>query len=616
MQTASASLEIRKGALASAAKRDAAFLEKQLAKVPAALHGVMRQQYGYLLNKSEGGLFWANSWLRNRVNSPAMQEAREAGALLDEEETRQLADIKAENTARQMDEKALGKFAASRAALTDDAINKAVSGVPDQYKQLAAVMAAGRAIMDAKIKPGTPADEENQQGFIARAKCPIWWRRNLRKQSAQALDQCHREIGRVKRGLEVYCADVTVQRRRAQNMKNREALEAVLMESDDGIRATLADLADRSTANPELRRIELMVRCRGIESWARQVGYVSDFWTITAPSKYHRFRSDGRSNRAWNRTTPAQVSRYLSKLWARIRADIKNEGLTMLGLRVTEPHHDGTPHWHVLVHCPEVQRERIREIVRKHAMREDADERGAASARFEAVAIDPNRGSATGYVAKYIAKNITGNGHAPDDYEAQDATARTAGRVDAWASCWRIRQFQFFGLRSAPVGLWRACRRIREPVELDAGIEKLRLAADAGDYGEFIARAAESLAALLSESTGELGQYGDLKQPVPIAIKTASAVMPLERREWRMVVGDRSPFGLLSARENREPWSSGNNCTGSQNEAVSGFRCKGNSAKSGRSGGPFRLSVDDEGAGVARAGENASGASSGNGGPN
>ena len=559
MQTASASLEIRKGALASAAKRDAAFLEKQLAKVPAALHGVMRQQYGYLLNKSEGGQFWANSWLRNRVNSPAMQEAREAGALLDEDQIRVDANLRA-----RIAEVEIQGIAASFAQRVSERLQS-------ESSELARLAVAARSIREARLsahKVFAPVGKKipnacyTVRGFIERSKCPIWWRRQLRRQSAQALDQCHREIGRVKRGLEVYCADVTVQRRRAQNMKNREALEAVLMESDDGIRATLADLADRSTANPELRRIELMVRCRGIETWAKQVGYVSDFWTITAPSKYHRFRSDGRSNRAWNGTTPAQVSRYLSKLWARIRADIKNEGLTMLGLRVTEPHHDGTPHWHVLVHCPEVQRDRIREIVRKHAMREDADERGAASARFEAVAIDPNRGSATGYVAKYIAKNITGNGHAPDDYEAQDATARTAGRVDAWASCWRIRQFQFFGLRSAPVGLWRACRRIREPVEFDAGIERLRLAADAADYGEFIARAAESLAALLSESTGELGQYGDLKQPVPIAIKTASAVMPLERREWRMVVGDRSPFGLLSARENREPWSSGNNCTG------------------------------------------------------
>lgn len=561
MQTASASLESRKGAVALATKRDAAFLEIQLAKVPAALHQVMRKQYGYLLNSKNQ--FNANTWLRNRVNSPAMEEAREAGALLDEEETRQLGEIKAKNTARQVDEKILGKFAVSRAALTDDAINKAVSEVPDQYKQLAAVMAAGRAILDAKIKPASPADEENPQGFVLRAKCSIWWRRQLRRQSAQALDQCHREIGRVKRGLEVYCADATVVRRRSQNMKNREALEATLMESDDGIRATLADLADRSTANPELRRIELMVRSRGIETWAKEVGYVSEFWTVTAPSRYHRFRADGRSNRAWNRTTPAQVAGYLSKLWSHMRAEFLREGITVMGLRVAEPHHDGTPHWHILAHMPEAQRDRAREIVRKHAMKVDGDEKGAASARFEAVAIDQNRGSATGYIAKYIAKNIVGNSHAPDDYEAQDATARTAARVDAWASCWRIRQFQFFGLRAAPVGLWRACRRIREPVDMDIGLEKLRIAADRGDYGDFIMRAAESMAALLSESTGELGAYGDLKQPVPVAIKTTSAAMPLQRREWRMVIGDRSPFGLGFgvARKNCVPRSSGNNCT-------------------------------------------------------
>lgn len=582
MQTVSATAQLMQTAQHGAKVRERAFVEAQMAKVPAALHGVMRKQYGYHLNREGGGLFAANSWLRNRVNSPAMEQAREAGALLDEEETRQLGEIKANNTSARIDEKAIDRIAEHRATLVYDEIDKATFEVPERYKQLAAVVAAGRAILDAKIKPSSPADEENPQGFVLRAKCKIWWRRQLRRQSAQALDQCHRELGRVKRGLEVYCADATVARRRSQNMKNREALEATLMESDDGIQATLAELADRSTANPELRRIELMVRCRGLETWAKEVGYVSDFWTITAPSKYHRFRSDGRSNRSWNRTTPAQVARYLSKLWARIRAELNREGLTMLGLRVTEPHHDGTPHWHVLAHMPEAQRDRIREIVRKHALAEDGSERGAAASRFEAVGIDPNRGSATGYVAKYISKNIAGNGHAADDFEAQDATAKTAGRVDAWASCWRIRQFQFFGLRSAPVGLWRACRRIREPVEIDEAIEKLRLAADAGDYGEFIKRAAESAAALLSESTGEIGAYGDPRAPVPFAITTDSALMPLQRREWRMVIGDRSPFGLLSAREHRAPWSSGNNCTGSGN-ATNADRASGrNRTKSDR----------------------------------
>jgi len=57
------------------------------------------------------------------------------------------------------------------------------------------------------------------------------------------------------------------------------------------------------------------------------------------------------------------------------------------------------------------QAERVREIMRDYAWQEDGSELTtdkARKARFHAEAIDPEKGSATGYVAKYISKNIDG----------------------------------------------------------------------------------------------------------------------------------------------------------------------------------------------------------------
>ncbi len=90
--------------------------------------------------------------------------------------------------------------------------------------------------------------------------------------------------------------------------------------------------------------------------------------------------------------------------------------------------------------------------------------------RCDVKQIDPEMGgSATGYIAKYISKNI--DGYAMDDELADETvsinpeTGEKEGKkakdmaknVSAWKSRWNIRQFQFFG--GAPVTTYRELRR-------------------------------------------------------------------------------------------------------------------------------------------------------------
>jgi large subunit ribosomal protein L30 len=251
-----------------------------------------------------------------------------------------------------------------------------------------------------------------------------------------------------------------------------------------------------SISNPEIRRMELMNTIAGIERYAASVGDVGMFITLTTPSKYHPTRQVGKGdsktvqlNHGWNETafTPKDGQRYLCRIWSLMRTAFKDNDLEVYGMRVVEPHHDGTPHWHMMLFCKPGQRKAINEIMRRYALKEDGHEKGAAKQRFESRHL--NQGGAAGYIAKYIAKNI--DGYALDgqlDHDTGKPLKDTAAAVTAWASTWRIPQFKPIGLPT--MGAYRELRKLPRGVsiasEFDDRVEAVRAAADEGEFDLYI----------------------------------------------------------------------------------------------------------------------------------
>lgn len=308
------------------------------------------------------------------------------------------------------------------------------------------------------------------KSWAARAECAKWWRRVLRRWVAQQYETGAIELGAVGANAnQWYCSDRAVKRRIYQVQSNEAMMRAAVIESASGQRMTLWDVAQTTVSNKAIRRGELMTRIRGCESWADSQGLAGIFTTNTCPSRFHSQIKGGGQNPNYAGATPADGQRWLSTQWARLRAKLHRDNLKIVGFRVAEPHHDGCPHWHMLIWCAPENVEAISELMRAYWLADSGDEPGAADYRVNIKTMLP--GAAAGYIAKYIGKNIDDahiDKHGDDWAGAMtvgpdllgDLEVKPSQRVEAWASLWRIRQFQAIG--QPAVTVWRELRRVTD----------------------------------------------------------------------------------------------------------------------------------------------------------
>lgn len=356
---------------------------------------------------------------------------------------------------------------------------RAVSQRQDMDSKLSAVLRI------AELQGVTPPTGKHLKpcNIIARLCNEHWWRQAVRKSHIRKLEAIAIEMGFVHRSAGLYVSDEALKRRHEQKYRNRQTLAAITAVNEQGDSFTLEELSGKSVSNPANRRAELMVRTRGFETCATNAGHMGIFLTFTTPSRFHARYEDGTPNPRYQGGTPDDAQKWLRKNWARIRAALDRKGIKLYGMRIAEPHHDGTPHWHFLLFLPAEKRAALEEICRRYMLADDGDEPGAQEHRFKLVEIDPAKGSATGYIAKYIAKNIDGFqvGEDLEDPEYRPAS-ETVLRVDAWAATWGTRQFQQIG--GPPVTVWRELRRLgTDSPGLIGGAARF---ADASDWTSYV----------------------------------------------------------------------------------------------------------------------------------
>jgi len=410
---------------------------------------------------------------------------------------------------------------------------------------------------------------------IARMTDHLWWRPRLRRLHGSESEALARSLGFVHETAGRYVSDEAVSRRKQQKRRNRETLEATELVSEDGEILSLAEIYDSSLANKSLRRAELMTRAKGYEQIALECGHVGLFLTITCPGRMHaRLFKSGQPNPDHDSSTANDGHAYLQRNWERMRAAMERSDIKPYGLRIAEPHHDGTPHWHMLAFVAPEQAEELTSIMQHYAMQESPDEPGAAKHRFKVERIRQEKGSAVGYLVKYVCKNLDGEGMG-DELDGMPPN-ESALRVETWASVHRIRQFQAFG--EPPVSIWRELRRI--PAEqmktAPAAMQAAHLAVQKtddrqADYGAYIKacggvglKRKDCLLTVAKEEKRIQGRYGlaTAARPVGVALNHSHGrVFRSDRRTWQPL---RSAKTALAA----PPWTCVNNCTHSTNQRV------------------------------------------------
>ena len=450
-------------------------------------------------------------------------------------------------------------------------------------------------------------------GAVNRLLDHVWWRRVLRRKVARVVEAGAIKLGLVNRNDGGYASDTAITARRDQNARNAAMMEKTLLRNEAGQVFTLAELSKTSTANPEIRGGELMVRIRGCEEYADTAGHVGYFLTGTCPSSFHAIRLTGKGR--WSKvepnpsydgvSTPRDAQGWLRDKWAKTRAKWARDGVKVYGFRVAEPHHDGTPHWHLLLWFEDesqamgalstfgkywlsdggaVEAKPNADGVVSFVSLSKTHERGALKNRVNFKRM--YAGGAAGYVAKYVAKSI---GHYDvgvqldqtngETWEVDTREVKGWQRVDAWAACWGIRQFQAIGQPSVTV--WREIRRVTsdqidsarmagEKVASSVWYAAQKAGTVAADWCRYMLHQGgpglplSDYAVQLAKRVNDVvNGYGEpITQKKVIGCELASGRVLVSRRQYWVHVGSEVRTQTSDEREALgAPWTRFNNCT-------------------------------------------------------
>ena len=359
--------------------------------------------------------------------------------------------------------------------------------------------------------------------LIKRLVTTKFWNKKLRDtiKRNRYLIFCH--IGAVGKNMNKYAPIDAIENFKKQLLAQEHFVKNnVLFNEKTGEVIDLKDIV----STPEKRFNQMYTLIKGIDKYATDKKMVSAMITLTAPAKYHCNPQHGKNT--WELSdyaTQKEAQNWIAEKWNLVTMRLNKLQVEKIGLRISEAHTDGTPHWHALIYFNDgydnviknaiasvwnmknrkgkekYQINITKKMVTKNGIVKKGNEKLIGSTAHvlnefsnEAnwIDIDKAKGTAASYVCKYIAKTCLYDAKNKSKF-AQDLEVDSFENeknnflgVAATRSIWNIRAFQFFGLPQGSVGLWVMYRRQRNEILLDKLEIKRRDVACEGDFCSFI----------------------------------------------------------------------------------------------------------------------------------
>lgn len=329
-----------------------------------------------------------------------------------------------------------------------------------------------------------------------------WQRRQVRKENRRDCDMWSMSHGWIGHDQHHVIHPQLIKDRKFQKAGWRKFAANRSLIGQDGQEISLLSVMEQGEKN---RRAEIYVLVKGIQKVAEADGLTWGMLTLSCPSRFHPRPKNGHGS--WDGSTPADAHKWIHHEWRAVLRRLANRGINISGVRFTEYHKDGCPHWHVLFYTNELTE--FMSEVRKAWPNE-------AAADF--VIGDPQKGSFATYCMGYL---------------MADESKPHIAQYDAKRAIWSQRFIQFFGMPR--IGLWRAARAMAEAPGDDARADTIWRAARRGDGAAFI-----SLSGGLAVKNKERPVQGKIERtPAPeqtktAIIKTASGTFSYPLPVWKI----------------------------------------------------------------------------------